>query len=276
MPVFKVDFIYDGERCGWIETWYKEATGIEIAMANAGTLALTRVQMLSKATQLAWIRVSDVTVTHDVSIRSTRTEFGQKTNAKPDNNSPWSGWLTRWFATPQIWRHLVVRGAPDGMAPDGPDGHAIPSPAFLDWLQSFRSALVQNDWMIHAQDHVVEAAAKKQAENVTRAASGRYLITATGHGLATFDTVKITGKAKKQFPCINGTKTVFVIDANSFEIGQEAPESLPVYLGGVFFAKRSMNYFVVTKGDYVNYSKRDTGRPLFLRAGRRTTRDCAV
>lgn len=276
VPTYKIDFIFDGERCGWIETWYKEATGIDVVMANAGTLALVRVAMLSKANKLSWIRASDVTVTHDSSVRSTRDSFGQKTNAKPDTNAPWSGWLTRWYGTPQMWRHLVVRGAPQGMVADGPDGLPIPTAAFLEWFSSYRSAILQNGWLINAQDHVAENTNKKQAENVTRAENGRYLISATGHGLTTFDEVKITGKAKKQFKCINGTWTVFVIDANSFEIGQEAPATLPPYLGGIYFTRRIKGFFTLTKGEWVNYSKRDTGRPLFLRAGRRVRKACDV
>jgi hypothetical protein len=265
---WKIDFIFNGGRQGWSETWYKFGDGLTY--------------------DTVFIRVSSMSVVGDSLPRSKPPTFvDPQTSANPRGIVE-KAWLFRATAGSggglyrrQVW----LRGMPDAWSDwDAQTGRAKVPDLLNDKIKAFRDALILKNFSLRVLDKTV---APKTIKNVT-IQNGAYVITTDlAHGLGTSYTdvdgvprrtrIRISGAnfAGNDLEVANGKHINGVTElsavTNDTLTAVKAPldEATPIqYVGGGRLVSQVYVYVPVVDLVRIKLAKKDTGRAFFVPRGR--------
>lgn len=260
---------------GWTETWYTTAGDRTTAVQRCNALAMPRVQMLGFGCRYEATRVSDIAIQFDSYLSSNliaQPPGGAGALAPVENarDDVWTAMLLN--ITSGIYRRsFLMRGLPDDEVYLGLDGVMRFAPGFGIKLQAWGTALEQNQFALRC----IDRSAANPLQMVTTVSedpqTATYRFTIPGLVLAVGDEFIVYNSNNPPILKANGTHRVQSIGASG-EITTYTP-----WDGGVSFIYRGLGsarkkviiFPTIDGSEYRSIRKRDTGRRIFVTAGRR-------
>lgn len=262
----RTTFFFTDGKYGWSETFFSQPEGLAEAKAKALVLARSRFALLGQGPVFSGIRVSDDDVQRDSLIVLANEIPVDKVRPSDASDVPYSSLLLRWNSGSLYWRQHYCRGVPDVDITDPEDLGSKAS--LIKGFGLFKKAILEGQYRLK----VTLRGAENPPIVITAIAADAFGwdITAPGHGLIDDAQVRISGATGDNMP--RGVYRVKVIDGNNFTALKTPPAGPVFYTGGGKVHKILRAYKLITDGQIVRQTHRDTGRPFDSPRGRRRRR----
>lgn len=273
----KISFIFNAQKNGWSESWYKQVDGFDAAMASAINVGKARVLSLGKGTEIEAIRIASIEAPFATSLSTNTGLKVPADNAALPRDTPWNAWLGRCKSAQGSIRQVWFRGLPDAwivvdattlaVKLDGP---------IVGACKKLESALIKEGFCLKAWSKSSDAAPKKPImlySAVTGNANATQ-ITSPNHGLVSADYVKIKSgrfnlKPRKK---PQGSFYITKLTDDTFTIPFPWDGDLSTYVGAGYVQKRVPILNPITSLAPVRAAKKSTGRAFFVSRGRAQNR----
>ena len=271
MPTYKLIFFFDGQKQGWSETWYEQASSLSQAESDLSTLAQARADMLCPPNRIESIRASDVSIKGDslVSFFGWSPKNPDVLNLTRDQQG--AAVLVRAVAGVGLYRRMMwLRGIPDDWIQFDNAGKPVASAPANKALGLFEAALTAAKWQLRVIEKQTANAVLTPITGFAQSAVPGYTtVTAPGTPFGNGSSVRIHGAKNNTTFNPNGVWNVFNYAGNTFDIPLTWPTPAPIWAAFGTVQWRFINYVNVDSLNIERADFRKTGRAFFVQRGRR-------
>jgi hypothetical protein len=274
----KCTFFYTCQQSllgGWTESFYNVAntppgplSGTSDIAIRSGQLANALIDMHGRQTSMTFIRYSDPNTFRNVALfQVTDPPLGPLGNGL-DTDYVTTALLLRLIGSDGTNTYVVnqwIRAMRDQFCDK--NGQLILSGDFTTKFNALASVLVSNGWRLRVIDR------SKPSQPVSAIDPLTGTVTCTGHGFADNAVVRIKGA--RGMPQANGIWRITFVDTNHFVLQHWIAPPTGVVLGQKDKVYVRLNVYTLVPISTVlavRITSHQTGRPSYLRSGRRKTR----
>lgn len=283
MPDFKVDFVCNAGKQGFVETWYVNKDTEPTCRAFAELFAVERAKLFGTGLLIEALRIRDTAADSPTFLYTTTTKglpfaIGKASNANNLADQVNAAIFARASTTGGKKRQIWLRGCPDSWITRSTGNINTFDLSNVD-LQTSWNAFVaftkKNGGVLRLKNRVrgtVSTPIRKIDDAIEHPLTSYYQVTTIeDHGFLPGDFVTFRGVTGDNVGGLRGTKKVYSVpDLKSFVIPAYPKQFPPIRLekkGTVY--KLDYVYSEITLFQLVRVATRRTGRALFVPRGRR-------
>lgn len=287
MPTYEASMIFhNGGGQGWSETFYRTSNDSKAALDALAELADERVKILADNYWIQALRVSDVAISGDARLdRGDATDLLGGQNYAHGNAGAGAYWELAARVTLRIndlhrWKYFM-RGLPQAWIGNSGEEAASITGAGEAAVREYLANITNGEWEGRYQDD--DPALEFKIRDIqTQDPENYYQVIVAGDatppgGLSEGDTVNVLlGREKSKYPRLGGLQKAWdigtfagLVDTWAFTVLHTAPSTLLKYRGSGRVRVLNWAYGTIAETELdIQLSDRDTGRRLFLQAGR--------
>lgn len=269
MAVYKATYIFNTGRQGWTETFYLDRATRVAAYNSAAQVGLVRALMMGKGAVLEAIRTSDVIIPGD-SDYVVVGNLGEDVVLADNRDLPETAWLIRADSAGLYRRMVYMRGLPDDWTRwNQVTSTWLPVAEFVQAFGAWSNEALNQDFKIQAISKVDAAVNQKVVSNAAADGTG-VTYTATAHGYAVNDKVKVSRLQGTGAKYANRVGIIDVVAANTFHFLAPDAVGQAILISKPGIARRQQIIYVsINSFTMLRPVSHKTGRAFFVPRGRR-------